>query len=224
MRRLACHTILVLMATALTGGLLAGEIAGDLNNVFGAAGADSLLTALNTARASGIPAEALENKVREGIAKGRSCREILDAVSARTACLAQIKKENAGVLPDQYTKRLYGMERAHYDSSGKELAGIVQRQGQVKANPGTLRQSTKPAVRKTEGSTTTMTEPQAIVEKQPGQDSIAKGKSSIAGDMESKADKFELRSEEKMEKAEKKAEKIERNMERKMEKEERKAK
>ena len=72
---------------------------------------DSLSRLVQDCAALHIPAEALENKIREGHAKKRSGKEIFDAVTVRKKLLLRIRDGNNGVMPDAYGKRLFELER-----------------------------------------------------------------------------------------------------------------
>ena len=72
---------------------------------------DSLARVIETSRAAGIPVEPLENKIREGRAKGRSAREILPVVVRRREMLSQIMEENNGTVPGGYMHDLFERER-----------------------------------------------------------------------------------------------------------------
>ncbi len=72
---------------------------------------DSLSSIVRDCAAQHIPAEALENKIREGRAKKRSGKEIFDAVTVRKKLLLRIRDGNNGVMPDAYSKRLFDLER-----------------------------------------------------------------------------------------------------------------
>ena len=219
MIRPMCLANMVVVMMMLACAAIAGDIAGDLRTAFGTNGADSITAALDAARESGIPVVALENKIREGIAKGRTCREILDAMSIRAACLAQMEKDNAGVLPEQYVKQLYRLEKERYGIQVKERLGHRDQQPLPQTMPEKPQRSEDATVRKNAPSPATGVEPQAGMELQRDQDSGMKAKPEPT---ERTQDENERRIEALMEKSEQKAEKNERNMEKKMEKQERK--
>ena len=73
---------------------------------------DSLTLVIETARTEGLPVAPLENKIREGRAKGRSAGEIFPVVRTRRALLRQIKAEHNGTVSGEYMHDLFERERA----------------------------------------------------------------------------------------------------------------
>lgn len=78
---------------------------------------DSLRIIIRTARKNGLPVEALENKIKEGHAKGRSAKEIHSVVRKRETMLSQISKEHHGTLPENYMHELFNREQAIFRKS-----------------------------------------------------------------------------------------------------------
>lgn len=72
---------------------------------------DSLSRLVRDCAVLHIPAEALENKIREGRAKKRSGKEIVAAVATRKKLLLRIRDGNNGVMPGEYTRQLFELER-----------------------------------------------------------------------------------------------------------------
>jgi hypothetical protein len=212
-------TLMVMLACAA----IAGDITSDLRTAFGDNGADSISAALDAARESGIPVVTLKNKVREGMAKGRKCREILDAISIRTDCIVQVEKNNAGVLPDHYAKQVYLLEKERYGVPAEKHISDNDHVPVSKTESEKQRQPGDAIVRKNAPSSAIRVEPLAGKENQWKQDSSGKAASMASGAKEHRADENEKRLEAMMEKSEKKAEKNERNFEKKIEKQERKS-
>jgi hypothetical protein len=212
-------TLMVMLACAT----IAGDIAGDLRTAFGANGADSIVAALDAARESGIPVVTLENKAREGMAKGKTCREILNAVSIRATCIVQVKKNHAGVLPDDYSRQVYLLEKERYGVPVDKHIGDNDHGPVSKTTPEQQRQPGNAIARKNAPSSAMRVEPQLNKENQWVRDSSGKATSMVPGATERSADENERHSEAMMEKSEKKAEKTERNIEKQMEKQERKS-
>lgn len=212
-------TLLVMLACAA----IAGDIVSDLRTAFGANGVDSIVAALDAARESGIPVVTLENKVREGMAKGRTCDEIIDAVSIRAGCIVQVKKNNAGVLPDDYSRQVYLLEKERYGVSIKERIGENDHGPALESTSEKLRQPGDAIARKNAPSSAIRVVPRVNMEYQRNQDSSGKAASVATGVKERSLDENEKRIEAMIEKSEKKAEKNEQNIEKKMEKQERKS-
>ena len=72
---------------------------------------DSLAQLISATRSRGLPVEALENKIREGRAKGRSTREIHSAVHRRQELLAEIREANNNTVPADYMEELFSLEQ-----------------------------------------------------------------------------------------------------------------
>jgi hypothetical protein len=215
-KMLPANTLVVMMLACAA---FAGDMASELRTAFGPKGADSIVAALDAARESGIPVVTLENKVREGIAKGKAYRKIIEAVNVRAACIAQVKKNHAGVLPGNYAGQVFLLEKERYGVQDKEPIGRHDHGPVLQIKPEKRRPEDAIA-RKNALSTAAGPGPETGQDSRIDKDS---GKKAKLEPKERWQDENERRMEAQIEKAEKKAEKNERNIERKMEKKERKS-
>ena len=80
---------------------------------------DSLTQIISTSQNMGLPVAKLNNKIREGHAKGKNAQEIYSVVRIRQAHLLHIRDENNGSLPDGYMRELFNREQKSFHTSKK---------------------------------------------------------------------------------------------------------
>jgi hypothetical protein len=100
---------------------------------------DSLAQIINTSRSKGLPVKALENKIKEGKAKGCSTKEIHGVVKKRQHQLMLIKDEHHGSLPDNYMHELFKRER-NSTPAPRAVSGKIKKNTTETARPQTRAQ------------------------------------------------------------------------------------
>ena len=89
--------------------------------------ADSLSNVMQSARKNNLPVEALENKIREGRAKGRSSKEIFTVIQKRKTVLSEIAREHNGTVPTNYQRELYTREQPLLQRQSKPSHPVATR-------------------------------------------------------------------------------------------------
>jgi len=104
-----------------------------VNNTFGVEGSAPLIEALKKAEDSGIPLGPLENKVWEGLAKGKPFSKIMKAVDIRRGHLSSILARNQGKVPHDFAAQLFSAEAS--SSLDPTQPKKISPFGQVKKGP-----------------------------------------------------------------------------------------